>query len=156
YPDLEILQRKAARWATDNMPALRQAEPVAVADANDRDVDNWLPLFAVADLAGGDWPKIARDAAKKLTGEPDDESKVIELLKDIREIFDGDPESDSGSCDVISSSDLVSHLNEKEGRPWADYNRGNGITSNQVARLLKGFGIFPRVVRIEDKTPRGY
>jgi len=157
YPEFEILQRKAARWAADNIAALREAEPAVVGDTNDRDQDNWLPLFAIADSAGGEWPKLARDAAKKLSGEPDDESKAVELLKDLHMMFAGDPESESDAgCELISSADLVGKLNEKDGRPWADYNRGNGVTSNQVARMLKGFGIYPRVIRIGNKTPRGY
>jgi putative DNA primase/helicase len=156
YPDLEILQRKAAKWAADHMAALRQAEPVVLADANDRDQDNWIPLFAIADAVGGEWPKLARDAATKLSGEPDDESRPIELLKDIKTVFDGDPETESDGCDKISSADLIAKLNDMDGRPWADYRRGNGITSNQVARILKPFRIYPRQIRIDAKTLKGY
>ena len=158
YPELQALQRKAARWANDNLPTLRQAEPENLPDIGDRDIDNWIPLIAIADVAGGEWPKLAREAAVRLCGEPITEPKGVELLQDIKVIFDGDPESDSdGGCERISSEDLVNDLNNKEGSPWADYNHGKGITKNQVARMLKGFEIpSPKQLRFGDKTLKGY
>jgi len=160
YPELLALHRKAARWASDNLPALRQVDHVELPDLGDRDSDNWTPLVAIADLAGGAWPTLARDAAAKLCGEPIEEPRTVELLKDIKAIFDGDPENDSDDgCLRISSSDLAEALNQKEGRPWADYNKGNGITKNQIARLLRGFDIrSPKQMRFagKNKTLKGY
>jgi len=158
YPELEILRRQAARWAQDNIAALRTVDPEVLADANDRDMDNWIPLFTIADRASGEWPKLARKAARALSGEPAEESKSIELLKDLKMIFHGDPEdpADEG-CDSISSADLVLALNNKEDRPWADYNSGKGISTNQVARLIKAFGIpTNRTVRKGKETFKGY
>jgi len=123
YPELKILQRKAARWAADNLATLRKSEPAILSDANDRDPDNWIPLFAIADLAGGEWPSLARKAARKLSGEPDENPIAIELLKDMKVIFTGDPESADDGCDAISSSDLIVRLNSMEGRPWADFSK---------------------------------
>src|SRR4029453_1349381 len=95
YPDLQALKRKAARWANNNLLALPQADPENLPDISDRDIDNWIPLIAIADVAGGEWPKLAREAAVRLCGEPITEPKGVELLQDIKVIFDGDPESDS-------------------------------------------------------------
>jgi Protein of unknown function (DUF3631)/Domain of unknown function (DUF3854) len=157
YPDLKVLQRKAARWATDNISALRQAEPVLLDDANDRDQDNWVPLFAIADLAGGEWPTLARNAAQGLSGEPDEAPKAIELLRDMQSIFTGDPESGDEGCESISSSALIAELNALEGRPWADFNKGKGITTNQVARMVKGFAMRrTKDIRYGKKVFKGY
>src|SRR5262249_26279091 len=57
------LQRKAARWATDNVNALRSADPSIPETLNDRAGDCWRPLLAIADRAGGEWPELARSAA---------------------------------------------------------------------------------------------
>jgi putative DNA primase/helicase len=115
---------------------LHTANPESLIDANDRDLDNWLPLFAIADLIGGDWPKNAREAATKLTGEEREEPRNVELLKDIHLIFFGDPEvPDDAGCTVISSADLVATLNSKANRSWSD------LTTNQIARILKPFKI---------------
>jgi hypothetical protein len=156
YPDLDIVCRKAARWADDNMTALSQAMVDDLPGLGDRQFNNWESLLAIADIAGGGWPKLAREAAVKLCGEPQEESTAIELLRDIKLIFDGNPESDSDNgCEAIFSAELVKSLNAKEDRPWPDYGR-NGITQNQVGRLLKEFRIYSRTIRIDDQTFKGY
>ena len=43
-----------------------------------------------------------------------------------------------------------------EDRPWPEFKRGQPLSSTQLARLLKPFGIRPKVVRIGAGTPRGY
>src|SRR5262249_4111194 len=55
YPELKVLQQKAARWIADNVAALRQADPENLPDIGDRDIDNWIPLIAIADIVGGKW-----------------------------------------------------------------------------------------------------
>ena len=54
------LARKAARWAEDNIDALRDAEPELPKGFINRRGDNWRPLLAIADLVGGDWTSRAR------------------------------------------------------------------------------------------------
>ena len=62
HPELELLGQKTARWVKDNFDALRRAKPVA--DGIDlRIYDNWMPLLAIADRAGGAWPEWVRIAA---------------------------------------------------------------------------------------------
>ena len=53
-----------------------------------RAADNWRPLLAVADLAGGEWPAKARQAAAALETGDDAEGLGILLLRDLRELFD--------------------------------------------------------------------
>jgi hypothetical protein len=64
-----VLRRKASRWAEDSLEVLRMARPALPEALNDRAQDHWEPLLAIADLAGGDWPKVARDAALTLSGD---------------------------------------------------------------------------------------
>ena len=59
----------------------------------------WEPLLAIADVAGGDWPRRAREAGRALVraAEEDDDDLKLKLLSDIRELFltefpDGYPE----------------------------------------------------------------
>lgn len=61
---LHALARKAARWTKDNATQMMQAETVALQFLDDRANDNWQPLLAVADVAGGHWPQRARKAAE--------------------------------------------------------------------------------------------
>ena len=89
--ELAVLARKIARFVADNEHAIRNAEPEVPDALNDRQQDAWTPLFAIADVAGGDWPERARAAAKALcqiAAEEDVEADIkTVLLADIRDIF---------------------------------------------------------------------
>ena len=66
-----------ARWpngARNTKPRSATFEPEMPAGITDRNADCWEPLLAIADVAGGDWPEQAREAAKYLTGAAGDES----------------------------------------------------------------------------------
>lgn len=54
--ELFTLARKAKRWADDHAAKFHEGEPVIPAGLNDRAADNWRPLLAIADEAGGAWP----------------------------------------------------------------------------------------------------
>ena len=65
--DLVVLGRKVARFVADNEATLRRIEPQPpLAVDNDRAKDMWEPLLAIADVAGGDWPRRAREAGRAL------------------------------------------------------------------------------------------
>jgi hypothetical protein len=87
--DLVILGRKIARWVADHEDELRQYDStVSPLDVdNDRAKDVWDPLLAIADTAGGEWPKRARAAGKALVAAAEEEDIKIVLLGDIRAIF---------------------------------------------------------------------
>ena len=63
---LDQLARKAARWAIDHSDHVRGADPDMPAGIFNRAADNWRPLLAIADAAGGEWPRRARRAAEFL------------------------------------------------------------------------------------------
>lgn len=151
YADKQLFKRLAAmlaRYANDAGSAIENMRPSLPDDLNDRAQDNWEPLLAIADHAGGEWPTLARAAAKKLSG-TDQESVSLsaELLADIQEVFTGDR---------ISTSDLLEKLTSDELKPWATYNRGKAMSARQLAKRLAEYGIKSEVMRIGHKTPRGY
>ena len=129
----EALRSQAARWAADNFEKLVDPDPQMPEALNDRAADNWRPLVAIADLVGGEWPQLARQACLTLTGESPEEPMGVTLLADCRPAF--------GDNAVMRSVDLVSKLVADPERPWAEYNRGRAITQRQVAKLLGTFGI---------------
>jgi Protein of unknown function (DUF3631) len=139
--EFATLRSKAARWAADNFDKLVDPDSAVPEALNDRAADNWRPLLAIADLAGGEWPARARAAALTLSGESAEDALGIELLKDVRLAFKDD--------DVIRSIDLVTALATDPERPWAEYNKGKPISQRQVARLLGAFGIISVNVRPE-------
>src|SRR5439155_9520403 len=69
--DIEkTLARKLARWAADNFDALAACDPPLPPGAFNRLADNWRPLLAVAQIAGGDWPARALAAFTHLSAPP--------------------------------------------------------------------------------------
>jgi putative DNA primase/helicase len=149
-PQLEELARKAARFAKDSLAMLRRAEPEMPHGLTNRARDNWLPLFAIADAAGGHWPGMARTAAVLLTPSDDETSIGEELLADIREVFV------RKGIDRLTSETLCQELARLPDRPWNEYQGRDRINPRQIARLLTPFGIAPRGIRIAERTPKGY
>jgi hypothetical protein len=138
--DFAGLRRKAARWAADNFAKLTDPDPRIPDALNDRAADNWRPLLAIADLAGEDWPRRAREAACILSGDGHDSNAInVELLGDIEAAF--------GELDAITSVDLVAALVADPERPWATWTKGDKpLTPNQLARLLRPFAIISETV----------
>ena len=80
-------RRKLARWAADNAVALGDAKPGQPPGFHNRLAANFHLLFAIADQAGGAWPKRARQAAVKLSQQNAEPSQGRRLLAALREIF---------------------------------------------------------------------
>ena len=137
------LVAKLARFAVDFREAIRQARPPLPDALNDRAQDNWEPLLAIADTAGGPWPEWGRVAALALSGDDAPSmSTGTELLADIREVFE------LLACTRIKTADLIAALCEDEEMPWATYNRGKPISPRQVAIRLKGYCIHSKTIRL--------
>ncbi|HZT88195.1 MAG TPA: DUF3631 domain-containing protein [Stellaceae bacterium] len=116
-----------------------------------RAADNWRPLLAVADLAGGEWPERARRAAAKLSENSDQGSIRAALLADVRAAFT------AKGVDRLSSDELASYLGSLDDRPWPEYRAGKPISKSQVARLLKPLGVSSGTIRLPDGgTLKGY
>jgi putative DNA primase/helicase len=140
----------ATRWAVDNAKQLSVAMPGIPTGIYNRARDNWKPLLAIADAAGGHWPSTARQVALQLSGCAEDPSFGVQLLADIRRVFE------AVDTDRLRSEQLCAELGKMEDRPWCDYSDGFRITPRQLAKLLRPFQVRPDSVRIEDKTPKGY
>ncbi|HZO45818.1 MAG TPA: DUF3631 domain-containing protein, partial [Xanthobacteraceae bacterium] len=146
--EFSILRRQAARWAADNFDKLTDPDPVIPDALNDRAADNWRPLLAIADLAGGAWTRRARDAACLLSGD-DSTSVNVELLADIQKAF--------GDLDVIRSADLVEKLVGDPERPWTEWRHGRPLTQKQLGGLLRPFSITSETVSAPGfKDAKGY
>ena len=147
---LEELRQQASRWAIDNAEALKAAEPAMPAGFDNRLGDNYRLLFAIADLAGGEWPDQVREAAQRLAGAADITSTGTRLLADIRAIFD------AAKVTVISSADLVAKLTAEPDAQWAEWRSGKPLSATQLAYLLKSFRIAPDRIWIGPHQTRGY
>lgn len=153
-PDaFEEMRRRATRWSADNHAELRDADPEMPGDLGDRAADNWRPLLAIADLAGGEWPERARAAALALSGATQGEERASvneQLLADVREVF-----SEHGA-EQIFTAELLAFLCSLKERRWGDWRNGRPMTDRQLSDRLKLFGIRSRSLRDGAKTAKGY
>jgi len=155
-PDLFLsLRQKLARFAQDASETVReQAAKLEDLEAlGDRQLDNWEPLRAIAEVAGSHWPQKVKEAALALSGVADEPSGAgPELLANVWAVF-----QERGNPDRITTIDLLSALNTEEEWRWSTYNHGQGITARQIANILKGYGIETnKKIRCGEKSVRGY
>jgi putative DNA primase/helicase len=156
-----VLVRKIVRWTADYKADLEAATPTLPEALDPRAVDNWDPLCAIAQVAGGQWPEDAEKAAIELSKARLESADIGEtLIADIEQIFDQRKASakDGTDTDKISSQDLCSALHSMEGRPWGEWGRARKpISPIRLANLLRPFKIAPVTIWIAEKpTSKGY
>lgn len=145
------LARKLARWAYDNRQALQDCRPTLPSAAVNRTADNWRPLFAIAEIAGGDWPERAREAFASFQAKAGEEvSTGKRLLKCIRTVFD------QTGADKISSKELVTELNTLEMPLWDNPHGSPQLTVLTIAQLLRPYAIAPTTLRLPKGLAKGY
>ena len=149
--DFEILRRKLARAVQDLGAVVGATRPYLPDSLNDRQQDNWEPLFAIAELAGTAWLEAVKEAALEVSeAEESSESSGVRLLSDTKATFE------KCGSDKMGTTHLIEALCEDQERPWSSWNHGKTITPRQVASLFRGFGIFSKTVRIGAMTIKGY
>ena len=163
-----VLGRKLARWAQDNFPALQACDPPMPPSAYNRVADNWRPLFAIAHIAGGDWPALALEAYNHLANRPSASASSnstlcthhsalektnphdLELLKAIQLIFE------QSRATRITSKQLVEALEVLPDRPWQSKLASQKSKMSWLALQLRPLGIIPRVMRFGSHCAKGY
>lgn len=130
-PETEPLRRLLRSWIElvhSYAPDYRPDIPESLIN---RDADKYEPMFTVADLAGGHWPRRARVAAvaavaaEKARATP---SSGIDLLADIRAVFV------SRQGNKIFTTDLLEVLGTMDPR-W------RRLDGKRLARMLQSYGI---------------
>jgi len=109
----------------------------------------------VADMAGGDWPAIARQSAIAMVAAAKDREPSINvrLLNDVRQIF-----ADSES---MTTEDLLTQLVRQEDSTWRDM-YGKPLDARGLSKRLghyttaEGSRIRPATVRDGSRTAKGY
>jgi Protein of unknown function (DUF3631) len=146
------LRSKISRFIADNSHKISRARPPLIYSLNDRANDCWEPLLQIAEVAGGQWPAIAKAAALDLHGTEEESPTVsVELLADIHSVFT------RKGVDRIPTAELIDALCEDEETLWPTWNRGKPISGRQLAKRLRDFGITPnQTIRVGAKTAKGY
>ena len=148
-PEGEAIKQRLEQWALGVADALQDAWPEMPDGIEDRSADVWEPLLAIADIAGGEWPELARVTAVTAVtdlreGAP---SLGIRLLSDISEVFKNQTS--------MFTTDLLQQLNDDVEKPWGNL-RGMPLDARGLSNRLRPYGVKPTSIRIEDQVAKGY
>lgn len=169
-PEGDGIRQQLADWCAGIAEKIGDPWPELPPGITDRKGDVWEPLIAIADLAGGEWPELARQACTALVeGATDDtETTGTRLLADLRDIWPRSTGTSGTSGTALASQvpqvPLVPHLGTDEvlrklhaldESPWADW-YGKPLDARQLARLLRPYGVKSIKVRIGEQSVRGY
>ena len=151
-PEFDRLKGLLQTWG-DAVDLSQHLNPDIPVNFEDRQADISIPLLAIADSAGEDWPVAARVALTEIFGAAgigqQAASETTILLGDIRDVF-----AASGK-DFLTSAIVCVALAKIEENPWSDWNKGRPINPAELARMLAPFGIKP--IQCRMTTPvRGY
>jgi hypothetical protein len=145
------LKERLAAWARQVEDAMTTARPEMPAGIEDRDADVWEPLLAIADAAGGEWSKRAREAAKILVraAKEAEPSLGIRLLADLKTVFDAE------ASPALPTETILKALIALPESPWGDL-KGKPLSDRGLALRLRQYGVKSKVIRVGEQTPRGY
>jgi hypothetical protein len=144
------LKEQCAQFVLEHKEQIASARPEIPPALNDRAADIWEPLLALADLAGGAWPQLARQAAVSLMTNNQEGNPASALLLDIFLLFI------ESKQDRLFSRTLVDGLNNLSHRPWREVRNGKEITELWLAQRLQPYNVRPRTMRIGDMRAKGY
>lgn len=109
--------------------------------------ENWEPLFEIAMIAGDTWVNKAVQAAQAVSSTLHQDTIISQqLLNDVYNVVK------ARKSDKIRTKTLISCLSSFTDKPWATYDRGNNITSVQLAKLLKKFNIKSKNMRLKNSS----
>lgn len=150
-PDADLLGERLREWSNANRTRAGSTWPDMPTGVEDRAADVWEALLAVADLAGGQWPRRARTAAVVLVRRSQQKapSLGVLLLRDLRTVLA------TAEADRMSTEDILDRLVEIDESPWGDI-RGKALDARGLSRRLSKYGIGPKDLRIGARVVKGY
>jgi hypothetical protein len=149
-PEGEAIGTQLARWARSVFDDAVTVRPEMPEGVEDRQADAWEPLLAVAALAGGDWPKLACEAAVALVKVNRDTppSLPLRLLQDLRLVFWNNLKTVAQARPKgLLTETVLSELHHLEDAPWQSINKGEPLTSVQLATRVYDYGVGPEQLR---------
>jgi Protein of unknown function (DUF3631) len=149
---------------------MSEARPSPPEALNDRQQDNWDPLFSVASLAGEKWLKKAGEAALAICDVAEDASPQTQLLSDILAVFKSEGLIDDGGKIAeessregagrpkelvgVPSQNLVTALVGMADRPWSEINHGKPLTQNGWPGSLRTSTFGPKTSGLGARSRR--
>ena len=138
-----------AGWLKPLEESLARARPAMPNGVEDRPAEIWEPILAIADCAGGDWPRRAREACSFFVFAKNGYARPIgvDLLADMKRLF-----LDS---DRMSTADIVKELHALTDAGWDDP-RATLLTPSRMSALLRPFDVRPKNLKVNGRVVKGY
>jgi Protein of unknown function (DUF3631)/Toprim domain len=141
-PELVTIRRQLSAWADELRELPEPALPEILMRQAGRVGDNWRPLVAIADLAGGQWPELARQAALEEVAAEKQQTQMERLLAAIQRAFNNQSATLSNDApdnrDRLRTTTLISALLADQEDDWGVANRGRIITAAWLRERLRG------------------
>jgi len=134
------VRRKIARFAEDNQQRAMELTPNIPNLGNDRAQDNWMPLFIIAELIGGEWPSkclASYKCVEAISAEDakDQESVAIRILRELA------PQLEKRAGQWVPSDELRSMLISDQDSEFFEWHVGNPISAKSIKKHLRDAGV---------------
>jgi hypothetical protein len=148
-PEAAAIYDLVAQWCSEIASYMQLARPEIPQGVEDRNADCWEPLLAIADAAGGEWPRRARAAALNLIASSAEQTQTtrVQLLSDLYDVFRGHEKR--------WTEDILKELHALPESAWADV-RGKPLSDRGLAAILRKYGVKSKDVRIGGEVRKGY
>jgi hypothetical protein len=158
-PRGQELHARLETWAVENLGRARKlySQMWTFDIANDRMAELLVPLMTVLGIAGGlkalNRLREYADLLEARDREQEMQTPGVRLLLACRELF-GERDLLGNKRRFLMTATLIAGLVERLEEPWCRWNKGQPITDEAVARLLRPYGIRPG--HDKSRTFRGY
>jgi hypothetical protein len=127
-----------------------ETENVELVGTDGRVREVWLPLYAVARLAGEEWEDKFHSALALMSVIQQEAEEPLErlLLEDCLKVI--------GQSETIRSESLVTALIELPEKDYGSLRYGKGIDNRWLSKRLSLYDIRPKQIRFGEATYKGY
>lgn len=139
----KVIREDLRAWM-DSVLSTIDKRPHLPEGVRDRAAELWRPLIAIADAAGGDWPKRARAACAYFVLDPANTGDLpwqTELLRDIRTIFR------RRNADKLPTKVVLEDLISNDDWRWQEFFGGKVITARWLGNKLRDLEVISKNAR---------
>ena len=135
--ELQRRQKEFATWAAsvEELPEVEM--PTVLNYQPGRVFDNWEPLLQIAELAGGKWPGLIRNAIDDAVSTERAPNPVERTLRGIKKAFDQASEQDGKEVDRLTTNRLLALMLSDADEEWSTERRGRPITAYWLRGALR-------------------
>lgn len=157
-PFAQVLNDRVAAWAAEHGEQIADQRPLMPTELSDRMQEGCESLVAIAEWFGiGDASRAA--LIELLTGERLDNQATIRgrLLRDLEAIWKAHEKKRGRPIRSIPTGQLITELVRLEEAHWSDYYGRGSISANDLANLLRHYGVSSKNIKMRDgSVKKGY